>query len=273
MERAVSVVLFCVAMDPIYVVLNAIPGVLRTTTCGTQMGSGSRKHKEQLSCPCHSFFCGPVFFPRNFGAFNVFAAMAFWVSFTTFSATTLPAVLSCLRSLCLSSMKPAMKGLQAKRQALCSLQTRRPEELKPLAVHALLHVHAEEGHKLLARRREVEALRHVRGVPYRPSCARGGPSSSGRAALGESRSPRGAVLTFSASDSQFRLERHVLCSQLSLAALSSGRATATQGGHGQRHCGRVMALKSKYKIQLTGFLGLQSLSSSGLLAAKGGDAA
>ena len=38
--------------------------------------------------------------------------MAFWVSFTTFSAT---AVLSCLRSLCLSSMKPAMKGLQAKR--------------------------------------------------------------------------------------------------------------------------------------------------------------
>ena len=33
----------------------------------------------------------------------------------TFSATTLPAVLSCLRSLCLSSMKPAMKGLQAKR--------------------------------------------------------------------------------------------------------------------------------------------------------------
>ena len=32
-----------------------------------------------------------------------------------FSATTLPAVLSCLRSLCLSSMKPAMKGLQAKR--------------------------------------------------------------------------------------------------------------------------------------------------------------
>ena len=37
------------------------------------------------------------------------------VSFTTFSATTLPAVLSCLRSLCLSSMKPAMKGLQAKR--------------------------------------------------------------------------------------------------------------------------------------------------------------
>ena len=28
MGRAVSVLLFCVAMDPIYVVLNAIPGVL-----------------------------------------------------------------------------------------------------------------------------------------------------------------------------------------------------------------------------------------------------
>ena len=36
------------------------------------------------------------------------------VSFTTFSATTL-AVLSCLRSQCLSSMKPAIKGLRAKR--------------------------------------------------------------------------------------------------------------------------------------------------------------
>ena len=42
-------------------------------------------------------------------------AAAAGVSFTTFSATTLPAVLSCLLSLCLSSMKPAMKGLQAKR--------------------------------------------------------------------------------------------------------------------------------------------------------------
>ena len=40
-----------------------------------------------------------------------------------------------------------------------------PQELEPLAVHALLHVHAEEGHELLAGRRgEAEALRHVRGV-------------------------------------------------------------------------------------------------------------
>ena len=42
MGRAVSVLLFCVAMDPIYVVLNAIPGVLSVkgymddnATCGT----------------------------------------------------------------------------------------------------------------------------------------------------------------------------------------------------------------------------------------------
>ena len=31
------------------------------------------------------------------------------------------------------------------------------------------------------------------------------------------------------SDSQFSPERHVSCSQLSLAAFSSGRATVTQG--------------------------------------------
>ena len=35
--------------------------------------------------------------------------MAFWVSFTTFSATTLPASFSSRRSRCFSSMKPAMK--------------------------------------------------------------------------------------------------------------------------------------------------------------------
>ena len=40
-----------------------------------------------------------------------------------------------------------------------------PQELEPLAVHALLHVHAEEGHELLAGRGgEAEALRHVRGA-------------------------------------------------------------------------------------------------------------
>ena len=41
------------------------------------------------------------------------------------------------------------------------------------------------------------------------------------------------------SDSQFRLDRHVSCSQLSLAAFSSGRAV----GHGQRHCGRAHSVE------------------------------
>ena len=68
-----------------------------------------------------------------------------------------------------------------------------PQELEPLAVHAFFYVHAKEGHALLAGR---GALRHVRGV--RPVQAlpdlhaRGGSSPSGRAAPGESRSPRGA---------------------------------------------------------------------------------
>ena len=48
------------------------------------------------------------------------------------------------------------------------------------------------------------------------------------------------------------------CSQLSLAALSSGRATAAQGplGMGSVIAAGHMALKSKYKIQLTGSSGL-----------------
>ena len=51
MERAVSILLFCVAMDPIYVVLNAIPGVLSVkgymddnATCGAD----GRLSKAQL---------------------------------------------------------------------------------------------------------------------------------------------------------------------------------------------------------------------------------
>ena len=40
-----------------------------------------------------------------------------------------------------------------------------PQELEPLAVHALFYMHAEEGHELLAGRRgEAEALRHVRSA-------------------------------------------------------------------------------------------------------------
>ena len=61
-------------------------------------------------------------------------------------------------------------------------------------------------------------------------------------------------LTSSVSDSQFRLERHVSFSQLSLPAFSSGRATAAQGplGMGSVIAAGYMALKSKYEIQLTG---------------------
>ena len=51
--------------------------------------------------------------------------------------------------------------------------------------------------------------------------------------------------------------REARLAQLSLAVLSSGRATATQGplGMGSVAAG-YMALKSKYEIQLTGSLGL-----------------
>ena len=60
--------------------------------------------------------------------------------------------------------------------------------------------------------------------------------------------------TSSESDSQFSPERHVSCSQLSLAAFSSGRATVSQGplGMGSDIAAGYMALKSKYEIQLTG---------------------
>ena len=48
------------------------------------------------------------------------------------------------------------------------------------------------------------------------------------------------------------------CSQLSLAAFSSGRATVSQGplGMGSDIAAGYMALKSKYEIQLTGSLEL-----------------
>ena len=60
------------------------------------------------------------------------------------------------------------------------------------------------------------------------------------------------------SDSQFRLERHVSCSQLSLAAFSSSRATASQGpfGHGQRHCGRVRGVAVQVRDPADGLLGV-----------------
>ena len=57
---------------------------------------------------------------------------------------------------------------------------------------------------------------------------RGGSRPSGRAAP-EVVVHEEQVAHLLGSDSQFRLERHVSCSQLSLAALCSGRATAARG--------------------------------------------
>ena len=126
-----------------------------------------------------------------------------------------------------------------------------PQELEPLAVHALLHVHAEEGRELLAGRRgEAEALRHVRGV--RPVQALPDLHARGGSPVQVVVQLRGEVVVHEEQVA------HLSCSQLSLAALSSGRATATQGplGMGSVIAAGYMALKSKYEIQLTGSSGL-----------------
>ena len=94
--------------------------------------------------------------------------MAFWVSFTTFSATTLPAVLSCLRSL-----EARHEGAAGEALAVGPAQPPDPgaqhvsQELEPLAAHALLYVHAEEGHG--------DGERPSTG-PSQPSCAGGAQS-------------------------------------------------------------------------------------------------
>ena len=102
-------------------------------------------------------------------------------------------------------------------------------------------MHAEEGHELLAGRRgEAEALRHVRGV--RPVQAL--PDLHARGG-----SPVQVVV---------QLRGEVVVHEEQVAALSSGRATATQGplGMGSVIAAGYMALKSKYEIQLTGSSGL-----------------
>ena len=189
--------------------------------------------------------------------------MAFWVSFTTFSATTLPGLE--LPPLAVLELHEA-RHEGAAGEAVGPVQPpdpgaqHVPQELEPLAVHALLYVHAKEGHELLAGRRgEAEALRHVRGVrPVQalPNLhARGG---SPVRSSGESRSPRGAGSSPPRSRTPSYLSGHVSCSQLSLAAFSSGRATVTQGplGMGSVIAAGYMAMKSKYEIQLTGSSGL-----------------
>ena len=135
-----------------------------------------------------------------------------------------------------------------------------PQELEPLAVHALLHVHAKEGHELLAGRRgEAEAL-HLRPVQALPNLhARGGSPVQVVVQL------RGEVVVHEEQVAhllgvglpvQAREARLVQPAQP--RALSSGRATATQGplGMGSVIAAGYMALKSKYEIQLTGSSGL-----------------
>ena len=93
--------------------------------------------------------------------------------------------------------------------------------------------------------------------PYRPFptfMRAGGAQCKWSCSSGESRSPRGAG---SSPPRRRALERHVSCSQLSLAALSSGRATASLLGMGSVIAAGYMALKSKYEIQLTGSSGLK----------------
>ena len=108
-------------------------------------------------------------------------------------------------------------------EAVGSVQPPRvPQELEPLAVHAVLYVRAEEGHELPAGRRgQAEALRHVRGVRAVQALpdlhARGG--SPAQVVV------RGKVVV---RKLQLSPERHVSSSQHSLAAFSSGRATVTQ---------------------------------------------
>ena len=144
-----------------------------------------------------------------------------------------------------------------------------PQELEPLAVHALLHVRAEEGHKLLAGRRgEAEALRHVRGV--RPVQALPDLHARGGSPVQVVVQLRGKVVVHEEQvahllgvglPAQAREARLVQPAQPRCVVF---RATAAQGplGMGSVIAAGHMALKSKYEIQLTGSSG----SSLGLLA-------
>ena len=101
---------------------------------------------------------------------------------------------------------------------------------------------------------EAEALRHVRGVwavqPLPDLHVRGG--SKWSCASG-SRSP-GAGSSPARSDSQCSPERHVSLQPAQPSGVFFWQATVTQGplGMGSVIAAGYMALKSKYKIQLTG---------------------
>ena len=103
-----------------------------------------------------------------------------------------------------------------------------PQELEPLAVHALLYVHAKEGHKLLAGRRgEAEALRHVRGV--RPVQALPDLHARGGSPVQVVVQLRGAEVQV--QDPADGLLGAVVLAQLGVVGLSEGLEDAAQPTH------------------------------------------
>ena len=139
-----------------------------------------------------------------------------------------------------------------------------PQELEPLAVHALLHVHAEEGHELLAGRRgEAEALRHVRGV--RPVQALPDLHARGGSPVQVVVQLRGEVVVHEEEVAhllsvglpvQAREARLVQPAQPRCVVFRQGDRHAGAVGHGQRHCGRVHGVEVQVRDPADGLLGV-----------------
>ena len=133
-----------------------------------------------------------------------------------------------------------------------------PQELEPLAVHALLYVRAEEGHELLAGRRgeaEALAMSAVCG-PYRlPNlhARRGSPVQVVMQLRGKVVVHEEQVAHLLELPVQPREARLVQPAQPSGVFFWQGdRHAAGAVGHGQRHCGRVHGVEVQDEIQLTG---------------------
>ena len=142
-----------------------------------------------------------------------------------------------------------------------------PQELEPLAVHPprACRGRAQASRRATGRGRGAPPGPRcaARTGPSRPSCARGEPVVQLRGKVVVHEEQVAHLLGLPVQAREARLV------QPAQPALSSGRATATQGplGMGGVVAAGYMALKSKYEIQLTGSSGLQSSSpSSGLLA-------
>ena len=139
-----------------------------------------------------------------------------------------------------------------------------PQELEPLAVHALLHVHAEEGHELLAGRRgEAEALRHVRGV--RPVQALPDLHARGGSPVQVVVQLRGEVVVHEEQVAhllgvglpvQAREARLAQPAQPRCVVFRQGDRHAGTVGHGQRHCGRAHGVEVQVRDPADGLLGL-----------------